>query len=251
MFRKIFGSALLAGLIAGVVASALQHAFVVPVLVEAEAYETGDIVHFGGVSPADAAHDHGDMAAAHAHSHADAASAGFDWERFAFTTLATIVTFSGFGLMLVAGFALAERVGVAPRASVVGVLWGLAGFAAVQLAPAMGLAPELPGSAAAEMGARQTWWLGTILATAIGLALAALSRSPAIALAGIALIAAPHVIGAPHPDAFAGVAPPELSSLFAARSLGVGAIAWAVLGGLAGMFWTRDAQGEHHGGAAA
>jgi cobalt transporter subunit CbtA len=249
MFRKIFGSALLAGLIAGVVASALQHAFVVPVLIEAEAYESGDVVHFGGVAPVADAQSHGDSD--HAHAVAAADGAGADWERFAFTTLATVVTFSGFGLLLVAGFALAERAGVAPRAAVVGVLWGLAGFAAVQLAPAMGLAPELPGSAGAEMGARQIWWIGTVAATAIGLALAALSRSHALALAGIALVAAPHVIGAPHPDAFAGVAPPELSSLFAARSLGVGAIAWAVLGGLAGMFWTRHAQDERHGGATA
>jgi len=250
MFRKIFGSALLAGLIAGVVASALQHAFVVPVLIEAEAYESGEAVHFGGLASdvGAASHDHGDAGAMAAHSHDGADEhAGLDWERVAFTTLATVVTFSGFGLLLVAGFALAERYGVAPRAAVAGVLWGLAGFAALQLAPAMGLAPELPGSAAAEVGARQAWWIGAVAATAIGLALATLSRSHALALAGIALIAAPHVIGAPHPDAFAGVAPPELSALFAARSLGVGAIAWAVLGGLAGTFWTRDA----HGGAAA
>ena len=160
-------------------------------------------------------------------------------ERLVFTTLATIVTFSGFGLLLVAGFALAERFGAAPRAAVTGVIWGLAGFAALQLAPAMGLAPELPGSAAAEMGARQVWWVGTVAATAIGLALATLSHGRALALAGVALVAAPHVIGAPHPDGFAGVAPPELSALFAARSLGVGAVAWAVLGGFAGMLWTR------------
>ncbi|HUF86006.1 MAG TPA: CbtA family protein, partial [Thermohalobaculum sp.] len=61
-------------------------------------------------------------------------------------------------------------------------------------------------------------------------------------IAGAVLIAAPHLIGAPHPEAFEGVVPPELSALFAARVLAVGALAWAALGALAGHLWSREAR---------
>ena len=64
---------------------------------------------------------------------------------------------------------------------------------------------------------------------------------PRATMTDIVLIALPHLIAAPHPEAFAGVAPPEMAALFAARALGVGAIAWALLGGTAGWFWQRQA----------
>lgn len=119
-------------------------------------------------------------------------------------------------------------------------MFGLAGFAATQLMPAMGLAPELPGAAAGELSARQVWWLATVAATLAGLALIVWGGTAA-KVSGAILIAVPHVWGAPHPHEFAGVVPPELSALFAARALAVGALAWAALGALAGHFWSREA----------
>lgn len=61
-----------------------------------------------------------------------------------------------------------------------------------------------------------------------------------VMVAGAALMAAPHVVGAPLPPAHGGVAPPELAALFSSRSLAVGAMVWAVLGGVAGMLWERE-----------
>jgi predicted cobalt transporter CbtA len=58
--------------------------------------------------------------------------------------------------------------------------------------------------------------------------------------AAVALLLAPHLIGAPHPETFAGPVPPELAALFATRALGVGLAAWALLGTLAGYFWARE-----------
>jgi len=58
------------------------------------------------------------------------------------------------------------------------------------------------------------------------------------ALAG-ALLALPHVIGAPHVEGYWGVAPPELGALFAARALGAGLVAWCVMGWLGGHLWSR------------
>lgn len=40
-----------------------------------------------------------------------------------------------------------------------GLLWGLAGCATFVLAPTLGLPPELPGTAAADLTLRQTWWI--------------------------------------------------------------------------------------------
>ena len=97
----------------------------------------------------------------------------------------------------------------------------------------------MPGSAAGALFDRQVWWLGTTVVTLGGIALIAFG-TPALKVAGAALIAVPHVIGAPHPDTFHGVVPPELSALFAARVLVVGALGWAVLGALAGHFWSRE-----------
>jgi cobalt transporter subunit CbtA len=119
-------------------------------------------------------------------------------------------------------------------------MFGLAAFAATQLMPAMGLSPELPGAAAADLSARQTWWMATVAGTLAGLALIAWGN-PAVKVAGAVLIAAPHIWGAPHPAEFEGVVPPELSALFAARVLVVGALGWAALGVLAGHFWSREA----------
>ena len=66
-------------------------------------------------------------------------------------------------------------------------------------------------------------------------------RGIAPLLVAVLLLAAPHVIGAPEAEQYWGVAPPELAATFAARVLGVGLAVWAVLGLLAGHFWSSKA----------
>ena len=78
------------------------------------------------------------------------------------TTLAVnVVSGIGFALLLVAASEFAG--GIANWRQ--GVLWGLAGFAVFTLAPGLGLPPELPAMPAADLVARQIWWIGTVLAT--------------------------------------------------------------------------------------
>ncbi len=157
-----------------------------------------------------------------------------------------ILVYTSYALLLIAGFALLETTGRVVDAGK-GLLWGLAGFAAFQLAPAMGLAPELPGTIAADLGARQIWWWSTVIATGAGTALFAFGgqfwrgKVWPFALAG-ALLAIPHGIGAPQPEAFFGVAPPEVAAAFTARVLGTGLIVWTALGWLAGHFWATSAK---------
>ncbi len=235
MIQRMLTSALFAGAIAGIFAAVLHFAFVQQSILLGEAYESGDLAHFAAPQ---ADHDHAVVKeAAHDHNAHDHGEAASGLRRDGLTVAFATLLYVGYGLLLVAGFALAEAAGqrITPAAS---LLWGIAGFAAVQLAPAMGLSPELPGTLAADLTARQVWWVGTVVATALGLGTLAFGRGlMAIAIAGV-LLALPHVIGAPVPDGFQGAAPPELASTFAARTLGTGLAVWAALGWLAGRFWT-------------
>lgn len=239
MLRRLLITALVAGLATGVAITALHGVTTVPLILEAETYENG-----GGHGHAAAPHG-APLVLVHSHGAGQTADEGEGWapadgvERMGFTLLANLVLATGFGLLLAAAFALRGQ----PVDLRSGLLWGLAGFAVFQLAPAAGLPPELPGSAAAELGARQMWWLGAAAGAAAGLALLVFGKRWAWRVAGIALIALPHVVGAPHVHGAAGAVPPELAAQYAALSLAVGAVFWALLGGLAGTVWQRLERG--------
>lgn len=246
-------SALVAGCAAWLLAAGLHFAFVQKYILLGEEYETGAAVHFAGVAPQTDDHATGEAhshdAATEEHSH-DATAEGHTHdeggeEPSTFTRNLWTVVFSGlvyiaYAMILVAGFGLARTYGRGITARE-GLLWGVAGFATFQLAPAMGLAPELPGTLAADLGARQVWWWGTALATATGLGLLGYGRSLLTTALAVLLLAAPHVIGAPELDGFSGVAPPEVAGAFSARVLGVGLAVWAMMGWVAGYVWARDA----------
>lgn len=240
MFQKILTSALFAGVAAGLIAALLQFWLVTPVLLEGEAYETGSKSHYAGVLVINEAEGNGSAPTEGSDGHAAEEEAEDNaLARHGMTAAVNMITYTGFGLILVAGFALAAQFGVAVSAKS-GLVWGLAGFIAVQLAPAAGLYPELPGTPAADVVLRQYWWITTVVATVVGLAFIAFGTGLWLPLAGFALILAPHVIGAPHLDGYAGVAPPELAALFVARTLAVGCMAWALLGFVAGHFWSQS-----------
>lgn len=245
MTKIMVSSALFAGIAAGMIAALLQFWLVTPLLLEGEEYETGNKSHYEGVAMAANTHDHG----AHSHDTADVETAGEEeteesenmLARNAKTFAVNLITFTGFGLILVAGFALAARSGYTVTLQS-GMIWGLLGFIALQLAPAAGLAPELPGTPAADVVARQYWWFGTVIASVIAIALIAFGKSLPFVIAGMVLLLVPHLIGAPELPFFAGVAPPELSALFVTRTLFVAMIAWVVLGAVAGHFWQRGTE---------
>lgn len=225
MFGRLLTAGLLAGAVAGIVAALLQFTFVIPLLLEGELFETGQRIHFS--------------ASGSPQSLRGTPGIGGDWGRHLLTVGFDLVTFVGFGLLLVALMSLAEMRGLTKVTPRQGLIWGLAGFVAVQLAPALGLPPELPGTVGAEIGPRQTWWSLTILASAIGLWTIAFGRSfwP---LVGVVLLLVPHLVGAPQTDTFWGIAPPELAAEFATISLGTAAAGWTVLGFFCAWFWTRE-----------
>jgi len=245
MLQRIFASALGAGVAVGLIVAVLQHVTLVPLILQAELYEDGKLTVQYKHTQADPADIGAQVATAlpaviaraqahDAHPAAATPDENSPW-RAVFTFIATTATGVGFALLLVGAYAVSGRAVDARE----GLLWGLAGFAGFALAPAFGLPPELPGSVAAELTARQIWWVATMAATLAGIGLLVfMPRAWTIALA-IVLFAAPHLIGAPHAHEGAGLVPPELAASFAARSLGMNAVMWALLGLATGALYAR------------
>ncbi len=224
MLKKIVTSAVFAGVGAGVLAALLQLALVVPLIMEAELFESGARVHFpeGGSPQSDR-------------------GAPSVWEeplRHIYTVGFSAVTFTAYAFLMIAGFLLAERFGheVTTRR---GLFWGLCGGLAVVIAPAISMPPELPGAIGAEVGPRQAWYLSCVVLTLIGLSQIGLGTRARYMMTTPVFLLVPHLIGAPHLDTYFGVAPPELASEFVARVMGVALISWTLLGLFAAYFWTR------------
>lgn len=213
-FRSILVSALFAGIIAGAALTGLQSLKVYPLILAAEEFENKGHGPAAKTSP----------------SHSRGEEAG-GWmpddggERLLYSLLSNVLVGVALGLILAAIFALRD---VADWRH--GVAWGLGGFIAVNLAPAIGMPPELPGMPAGELLARQTWWLITTLSTAGGIAMIFLGRSLIWRLPGVILVALPQIYGAPHPASLDSDVPAVLAANFATASLATNLIFWAILG---------------------
>lgn len=222
MLTRLLVSGLFAGAAAGLIAALLQLIFVQPVLLHAELYESGELVHFGTEAVS-----------------AQQELGGIDPLRDGLSVIFTMLTYTGYAFILLAGMAIAEM-----RGAVItgrnGLLWGVAGFVAFHFAPGFSLAPEVPGVAAADVFALQIWWWATVLTAGAGLWLIAFGRNWMAWGAAAMLLLAPHVIGAPEPDTFTGPVPTEIGAMFASRAFGVGMAAWLLLGCFAGFFWQRE-----------
>ena len=230
MIKQMVTSAVFAGFAVGLLVALLQFGFLEKYILLAEDYESGAKVHFQGLAAPVVVVGH-DLAAMTAAEVSPLA-------RHAMTVLFAGVIYVGYALLMVAAYAVAGQLGH-PVTVQAGLLWGLAGFAVFQMAPAMGLPPELPGTPSADLDARQWWWLGTAVMTAAGLALLAFARGT-VRLAGVGLLAVPQIVGAPELGTFGGVVPPELAGAFATRTLGIGLVAWVVMGGVSAWLWKSD-----------
>jgi cobalt transporter subunit CbtA len=230
MIVKYLLAALVAGLLAGALQTVAQQAKVVPLILEAEKYEN---------APAEK-HDHTTglnlsfASKAHAHEHAATAAAGaeeeggmlFGVDRLTGTLMANLVSGAGFALILMAvTFFTGQAITLAN-----GVLWGAAAWLTFHLMPSIGLPPELPGFPAAELFDRQMWWTGTVVATAVALYLLVLRTEVWAKVAGIVVLAVPHVIGAPQPSDITSNVPAILAAEFAVATLSAGLFFWIVLG---------------------
>jgi cobalt transporter subunit CbtA len=211
----------------------IQHFKLTPLILEAEVFETAGVAGHSHETTTAAEPAAADPAEAQEWSPQDG------WERTFYTTAASMLAGAGFAAVL-AGIALLTGIPLTARN---GLLWGLAGFISVNLAPAAGLSPELPGMPAGDLLARQIWWIGTIIATGIGIYLIAITRHSWAIAVGIGLIVVPHVIGAPQPPTHDSGVPAGLAAEFAANSIAAAAAFWCIIGVFAGIALDRTTKG--------
>jgi len=243
MFKTIILSAFGAGLAVGIALSVVQAVTTEPLILHAETFESAEPAPAAAAAPHEhstsEAHVHeaaAPAAAMPAHEHdADAWSPADGFERSAYTLIANLLM--GVGVSAVLLGLMSIRGGRIDAST--GVLWGVAGFFAASLLPSLGLSPELPGTAAAEITSRQIWWLSTAAASAIGLALIVFSGSWLLKVAGLVLGVLPHVIGAPVPPTLEASYPAGLGGEFVAASLVVSALLWALSGLCSGWLYQR------------
>jgi cobalt transporter subunit CbtA len=225
MLTRVLLAVLLCGITAGLAMGVMQQQRLTPLILTAETFEH-----------AASGHDH-DATAAQSPPAVPESDAP-EWapqdgtERTLYTFATAILASAGFAALL-AGVALMTGKTITRKS---GWLWGLCGFVAVSLAPAAGLAPELPGMPAGDLLSRQIWWLFTIAATASALWLLAFRREPWAVVAALAIVLLPHIIGAPQPATHESGVPAALASQFVGASLAANAMMWLLIGVLLGRF---------------
>jgi cobalt transporter subunit CbtA len=226
MFKRIAQTAGFTGLLAALLLTLVQSFWVAPLILQAETYEKSE--------PVEHVHEHAEGAMA-GHVHDEEAWEPEDgWQRVLSTTGGNLVVAVGFALMLAALYTLRT-----PSSTAQGALWGLAGFAVFVLAPTMGLPPELPGTAAADLTLRQFWWVGTAASTAAGLALIVFAQNWLLKVLGAAILVVPHVIGAPQPVEHSALAPEALEDQFKIASLLTNAVFWVAMGLISAWLFRR------------
>ena len=172
-FRNLVLSAVAIAIIAGLFLSLYQHFLITPIILASEVYEVIDPTAQGIVE---------------------------DWrpeeglERSSFSFMANFLVCFGYALLLLTAMATKESMKLAQ-----GFIWGIAAYLSLFVAPALGLAPEIPGMEAAHLEGRQIWWLLTVLLTALGLWSIAY-QGLILKGIGVLLLIIPHLIGAPQPE---------------------------------------------------
>jgi cobalt transporter subunit CbtA len=158
LILRLMTSSFITAIVMGVLATGYEYAHVVPLIMEAEAFERRRLSEGNATSeeveewaPADG------------------------MERTAYTFLSNVIVSFAFSLMLVA-IAAIDDVHVSMRS---GLQRGAAGWTIFVALPSAGLPPELPGMAGADLTSRQLWWLFAVIFGALGFLIALLaSRLP-------------------------------------------------------------------------
>jgi cobalt transporter subunit CbtA len=233
IFSRIIYSAILIGAVTGVLLSCLQVVSLNPIIFAAETYEIEAAPASTGDGHSDHSHD-----ADHGNAHdADAWAPADGIERTVYTFLANVLASTGYAAILLA---LMSQFWLSRNRQISwtqGALWGLAGFSALFLAPAIGLPPEIPGVIAAAVEHRQLWWVFAASSVAIGLGIFAFTPAKIKAL-GLLFLVIPYIVGAPqihgpmfqHPDPAALEALVDLHQQFFVFSGITNLVFWLLLG---------------------
>jgi cobalt transporter subunit CbtA len=220
VFRDILLSAVVAGLVAAFAMTLVQSTWVSPLILQAEVYE-----------------DAADHASARSEHHHDASAWKPEdvWSRRLFAFAANVLMGVGYAFLLIAVYIFWRH----PPNAAFGLLYGVVGFVAFFVSPGLGLPPELPGTATAELASRQYWWVATVIATAVGFALIFAQPHWRLRAVGVAILILPHLIAAPHAAVERTLAPPELQSQFRVATTVCNGIFWLTLGWSSAFFYQK------------
>ena len=211
MFRDLLLVGLLAGVIAGSLLSVLQYFSVLPIIREAERYENQITV--SGMP------DHGHEQGSPEWQPAEGG------ERLGFTWLANMAVASGFGLIM-AGLMGVRK----PSDWIHAIIFGLSGYYAFFLAPAVLLTPELPGVDTPDLQSRQLEWFSIVLLSLAGIGAMASSTRVPLRMIGVTLLIAPFVLIGRHEPEYSVPVPADLKSVFALMTGFSNLIFWLSLG---------------------
>ena len=249
MFSKLIYSSVVVGILAGLVLSIGQMIWVNPIIFAAESYEVESPVASSAAVSSDHHAGHGSSNSAvseHGSGHAGGdhhAASDSEWapedgmERSGYTIAANISVGIGFAAVLLAVMSQLQSLQLTQVTTRQGLLWGLAGFVSVFVAPGIGLPPEIPGIEAATVESRQGWWLLAAGSFAIAFLLISFSRSY-FKLLGLPLFALPYLVHIPHPsgpsfthsDPAVVVSLTQLHQSFIVNSGLMACVFWLVLG---------------------
>lgn len=220
MLSRTLHAAFAAGVAAGVLLFVLQSWTTLPLIHEAERYEEA----VTPVTPRSQANEPSES----------------QLVRTAYSAAGDVLVGIGFGMLLTAVYALSGKSGL-----VLGILWGLAGFATFHLGPALVVPPSIPGLILAPLSQRQAEWLSAASCTGLGLAICAFGPKAA-KVGGFLLLFLPRLL---FPLAVSGSAIPStfLSTLehhFTVYVLGNFLLFWVALGALSGHLSEQPAPGN-------
>ena len=237
MIVRMLLAGILAGFLAGSFATVAQSVKVWPLILEAEKYEGVEVGH-GNAEVAESAQTE---AESHTHSHDGEAWAPHDGlERNFYSLVSNVITGIAYSLILTAAILVSGHM-VSLRS---GLVWGAGGFISFMLAPSLGLPPEVPGMVAASVDERQTWWALTVIFSASGLALFAFKTQWYWMFAGVALLIAPHLYGAPIAPSHETAVPAHVVAEFVVATIVASGLFWLFLGGVLGALLSRVMKDE-------
>ncbi len=228
MLGKIILSTLIAGLLAGFVMAGIQHVRLTPLILAAEVYESPETEAIAEASkPCVDTMPGMKMCRDEGPEHNPNAWQPEDgWQRTLSTSAASLLTGAGFAVLMV-GISMLLNIPITKQN---GLIWGVCGFIAVALAPAIGLPPELPGMLAADLHSRQIWWVATIFLTGLAIYFWLFARDYWWRIAAIIFAIAPQFFTPISTAKTEGNLPASLAAEFASSSLAANLAMWLAIG---------------------
>lgn len=252
LFQRLIWCALGAALLVGSLQSVVQQWQAVPILRAAEVLEAhkAELAAAGRHAhdhAAQAGHHHEEMTAADQPDEAAWAPAD-GVERGFWTWTANVLHALGMALLVFAVMGLWVFRRCAATADIrLALAVAAAGWLSLHLWPSLGLPAEIPGMDAADLGARQAWWLLAAASAALACAMPAFGTGRWRWGVAVLLLALPFAVGAPRfaGDPLAGFGDEaharmqQLALQFVWATTWVSLSFWAALGLVAGLVFGR------------